>query len=85
MKTNRFIVALAALLLTGCATTSPRHSEWEYKILNGKVFGTEQRLDDALNRHVADGWEMISPIHFGANDWGWAVLKRHKRPLTHAP
>jgi hypothetical protein len=80
MKTRcGLIVLLWVFLLTGCATSSPPPRTWEYKILNGKVFGPEQRLDDALNSHIAEGWKIVSPVHFGANDWGYAVLKRPKK------
>lgn len=80
MKTNyALIIVLAAWLLTGCATSSPQSSACEYKMLNGKVFGTEQRLDDALNRHVADGWNISSPVHYGGNDWGYVLLQRAKK------
>jgi hypothetical protein len=80
MKTHfGLVVLLAAFFLTGCATSSPRSTTYEYKILNGKVFGPEQRLDDALNLHIADGWKVVSPVHFGANDLGYAVLKRPEK------
>jgi hypothetical protein len=73
------IVALAISLLVGCATPSHRASAWEYKILEGKVFGSEKRLDTAINQHVADGWEFFSPIHYGNEDWGFILLRRSKK------
>ena len=83
-----FVLVLAGCLLTGCATcsrptsasTCPRPaSAWEYKILAGKVYGTANRLDAAINEHTVDGWEFVPPISLGTEDWGFAVLRRPKK------
>lgn len=79
MKHNALIVGLAVALLAGCTTYPRGASAWEYKILNGKVFGSENRLDAELNNQVADGWEIVPPIHYGQNDWGYALLRRHRK------
>jgi len=80
MKNNYVLIAgLAVSLLAGCATYPRATNAWEYKILNGKFFGSENRLDAALNNQVADGWELVPPIHFGENDWGYALLRRQKK------
>ena len=80
MKSNYVLIAgLAMSLLTGCATYPGGNSAWEYKILNGKVFGEADRLDAAMNNQVADGWEIVPPVHYGQNDWGYALLRRQKK------
>ena len=71
--------SIVALMLVGCTTSPPRSSAWEYRIIEGKVYGDEKRLDAKLNDFIADGWQIDSPVHFGGNDWGFVVLKRHKK------
>jgi hypothetical protein len=71
--------SVVMLMLVGCATSPNRPSAWEYKIIEGKVFGDEKRLDARLNDFIADGWQIDSPVHFGGNDWGFVLLKRHKK------
>jgi len=74
--TFALIALLVVSLLAGCATSSNRTSAWEYKLVEGKVFGPQNRLDAAINKQVTDGWEVFSPIRYGAEDWGFTMLRR---------
>ena len=73
------VAALTLSLLAGCATCPSGTSKWEYKLVEGKVFGNEKRLDVAINNYVADGWDLFSPIHYGGDDYGWILLRRPRK------
>jgi len=67
----------AAIVLSVAAAADPAaRNQWEYKTIEGRVFGNEPtRLDEAINTHVADGWELVS-AHPLADHFGFVVLRR---------
>ena len=86
MKKNIDIksLALGALLsaviaFSVAATSSTGQKVWEYKTVSGIILATgEKRLDDAINRQIAEGWEYVSASPSGERG-GFAVLRREKR------
>lgn len=86
MNTNRAgvkifasgVLAGAILVFTIGATVNSAPKSWEYKVVQGAVFGNEAMLDGALNASVADGWEFVSASP-SLDKYGFAIMRRAKQ------
>jgi hypothetical protein len=86
MKTNRAgiktfasgVLAGATLVFGIGATANSASKTWEYKVVQGAVFGNEGMLDGALNANVADGWEFVSASP-SLDKYGFAIMRRAKQ------
>ena len=67
---------IAVLSIGAAADVAPR--QWEYRVVQGAVFGQEGRLEDAMNKSAVDGWEFVSASP-SLKRYGFAVMKRQKQ------
>jgi hypothetical protein len=67
---------IAVLSIGAVGDVAPR--QWEYRVVQGAVFGQEGRLEDAMNKSAADGWEFVSASP-SLERYGFAVMKRQKQ------
>jgi hypothetical protein len=69
---------LGAVVIFSAAAARSSRTNWEYKIVAGKVLGNESQLDIAINIEAATGWEFVSANPSTAQ-WGFAVMRREKK------
>ena len=60
------------------ATTSGKQTNWEYRVVQGVVFGNEGKLEDAINGQAAQGWDFVSASP-SKDQYGFAVMRREKK------
>ncbi len=73
--------AACILLSIGAATLSGNRGNWEYKLVQGTVLGTEPNvvnLGEAVDNHAAQGWELVTASH-SKDQWGFALMRREKK------
>ena len=66
---------IALLSIGAVGDVAPR--QWEYRVVQGAVFGQEGRLEDAINKSAVEGWEFVSASP-SLDKYGFAVMKRQK-------
>ena len=72
------LLSASASLLSGCCTTQVAVANWEYQIVDAKLFVP---LMNAINERARDGWELMEvhpPLEPG-NPTGFAVMRRPKK------
>ena len=89
MKTENWRIDIKSLLLgalagafimlsVAAATTAGNHATWEYKVVQGTVFGKEAQLEDYINSATVQGWDLVSASH-SKDQYGFAVMRREKK------
>ena len=66
------------MLLVGATTSTSSSNKWEYSVVQGKVIGSEETLENAINSKTAQGWDLVQASH-STDQWGFAVLRREKK------
>ena len=69
---------LGMAIVFSVAAANEGRMVWEYKVVSGKVLGTESPLDSVINRSVNEGWEFVSAAH-STEHYGFAVMRREKK------
>ena len=81
MKTSKSFLAgsiLGAVVVFAIgAGPQPPALRPEYKLVQGTVSGQDLSLDDAINREVPSGWELVS-VHHARDQYGFAVMRKAK-------
>jgi hypothetical protein len=72
------LVGASIMLSVAAATTSGNRTNWEYKLVQGKVLGNEGTLENAVNSHTAQGWDFVSASP-STDQYGFAVMRREKK------
>jgi hypothetical protein len=78
LKSTVLGALLGTVITLSIAAATSSHLSWEYKIVAGKVLGSESQLDSAINTSTAQGWEFVSASP-STEQWGFAVMKREKK------
>ncbi len=73
------IGALVAVVITlSVAAATGSRTAWDYRVVSGSVF--QDKLGQAINSSVAEGWEFVSASGPNNENWGIAVMRRiHER------
>ena len=71
-------VGAAIVFSVAAASANGGRTIWEYKTVAGKVLGAEEKLDDAINRNIAQGWDFVSASH-SIENYGFALMRRESR------
>ena len=72
------LLGICASLLSGCCTRRVASSNWEYQIVDARMFVP---LMNAINQRAKDGWELME-VHPPVSDGGqigFAVMRRAKK------
>ncbi len=74
-----FLGALLGMAIVfSLAAVNDGSTTWEYKVVTGTVFVKEGKLEDEINRYVAEGWQFVTAS--GAGDRScFAVMRRERR------
>lgn len=62
MDTHRILIALAAIALTGCASTHPKNPADPLESFNRGVYQFNDALDKAIAKPVAQGYNAAMPV-----------------------
>ena len=69
---------LAIAIVFSVAAANDGSTAWEYKVVTGNVFGKDGKLDDEINRYVAQGWQFVTASGAGERS-GFAVVRRERQ------
>ena len=72
------LVGASVTLSVAAGTISGNRTTWEYKVVQGKVFGNEAKLEDAINTSTGQGWDFVSASP-SVDQYGFAVMRREKK------
>jgi len=72
------LVGACIVLSVAAVTASRLHATWEYKVVRGLLVGDEEKLEDSINSHAAQGWDFVSAAP-SSDQYGFAVLRREKK------
>jgi hypothetical protein len=72
------LVGASIMLSVAAATTAGNRTTWEYKVVQGTVFGKDAQLEDYINSHAAQGWDFVSASP-SKDQYGFAVMRREKK------
>jgi uncharacterized membrane protein YqgA involved in biofilm formation len=72
------LVGASIVLSVAATTTSRNRAIWEYKLVQGAVWGNDATLDNGINSQVAQGWDFVSASH-STEHYGFAVMRREKK------
>jgi hypothetical protein len=70
------VLAVAVMFAVAATTGTGNKTVWEYKVVTASAFKDE--LGKAINRSVAEGWDVVSASGPNDGNWGMAVLRREK-------
>jgi len=70
---------LAIAIVFSVAAANEGSTAWEYKVVTGTVYLKEGKLEDEINRYVAQGWQFVTASGAGDRGGGFAVIRREKQ------